>query len=133
MGISLDQYRATIGNWAAGRMKKILPAPEPLKLIKEQQEPNYSPHIGGPWKLHAVTLSFLFLMLVCHFCMALHGYHSPGTNTLTCASRTPDNWDLTDSRMDSNPNGVRMLAGYDLMEKTSPEQAIALGNRVATR
>ena len=58
MGISLDQYRASIGRWAAGRMKRLLPAPAPLQpdLPSKEETQTLGPILHGPWKLHAAIL-----------------------------------------------------------------------------
>ena len=73
MGISLDQYRAAIGSWAAGRIRKLLPAPEPTELY-EPKEPDSKRNLSGPWKLHAATLLLVLLMVVCQgICIAQPG------------------------------------------------------------
>ena len=67
MGISLQQYRATIGKWNAGRINRTIAQSCPT----EKAHPNFcktnckerhqKKTIRGPWKLYAVTLYAVIL------------------------------------------------------------------------
>ena len=66
MGISIEQYRATIGRWSAGSMKRSLPSPSPIVIDWTDQGDVSNPDFQsqGPWKLHAVMLTFLMTLLL---------------------------------------------------------------------
>ena len=51
MGISLEQYRAVIGTWGAGRMGKTFDSPATVQLPGS--------NASGSWKLHALLHSAL--------------------------------------------------------------------------
>lgn len=81
MGISLDQYRAVIGSWAAGRLKKTLPPPPPVQLTPngapDQQQSTFV--LRGPWKLNSLILLFSLLTLLCHVPCRTNGHHHNAT------------------------------------------------------
>lgn len=66
----MEQYRATIGTWAAC-IRKIAPAPhehpkEHFKREESTEHYHHKWHLGGPWKLHAILLILLLLSFLCH-------------------------------------------------------------------
>ena len=64
MGVSLEQYRAVIGLWAAGRPRKISPTirNEDEDISKPPMESQWT--LNGPWKLHATILAILLVQLL---------------------------------------------------------------------
>ena len=60
MGISLEQYRAVIGSWVAGRMGKTFDSPATVQLPGS--------NASGSWKLHALLHSALCPTTFC-FCL----------------------------------------------------------------
>ena len=59
-GISLEQYRAVIDTWGAGRMGKTFDSPATVQLPGS--------NASGPWKLHALLPSALCPTTFC-FCL----------------------------------------------------------------
>ena len=74
MGIALDQYRATIGNWAAGKLKRISPSISAETDTSHGEPPVLDKPwtLSGPWKLHAVLIVML-LNVMC-FSVLTPGY-----------------------------------------------------------
>ena len=64
MGISIEQYRAVIGGWNAGKIRKTLSDPAPIVMDLTHEEPSSDFKFRGPWKLHALLLILLTLLLV---------------------------------------------------------------------
>lgn len=81
MGITIQQYRAVIGCWNVGRMRRILPSPAPVELstrshYQDNQDAGFL--LKGPWKLHAAVLTLLLTPLLIH----LLAPYSPATGSL---------------------------------------------------
>ena len=77
MGISLEQHRAVTWTGAAGRIRKIIPHPSPVKLTLEEMTPEHqqpSWKLSGPWKLYLLLL-IIILTLVCHGHCNTTGHH----------------------------------------------------------
>ena len=75
MGVSLEQYRAAIGLYAAGRPRKSSPSvsEEDCDTSKPQMEAQWT--LNGPWKLHATILAILLLqLLICPLIISAPGY-----------------------------------------------------------
>ena len=66
MGVSLEQYRAAIGLWAAGRPRKTLPPRAPIVIDWSHagDEPNPEFQYQGPWKLHALLLAVMMILIL---------------------------------------------------------------------
>ena len=98
MGISLQQYRAAIGNWQAGRKMRTLEQSLPHKTTQADfctticKEGNHqSGHLKGLWKLHAALLCGLALALA--FMISQSPYNRAVADT-TYMSSTISNLDL---------------------------------------
>lgn len=77
MGISLQQYRAAIGSYAAGRIRKLLPDPTPIMISTDEQQKDPSFKAGGSWKLHCLVLIFVITSLICQgICIAHQSRHT---------------------------------------------------------
>ena len=96
MGISVEQYRAAIGTWAAGRLRRVLAPPPPVDMntnSTEHAEPEQLWQLTGPWKLHALMLLFLLTTLLCHVPSSTTGHatsHTTTQHTANITATTPD-------------------------------------------
>ena len=68
MGISIDKYRAVIGRWNAGRMRRLLSPPTPVRFSEmspyqhEQQDTVLI--FRRPWKPNLAVLCILMSTLL---------------------------------------------------------------------
>lgn len=95
MGISIQQYRAAIGRWHAGKVQMLMPPRTTEPLTNADLDDLHQDHslvLRGPWKMHAVVLILLMTsLLMTPLASCPHSYRSdpePGSNYHTHGTHT---------------------------------------------
>ena len=86
MGISIQQYRSSIGRWNAGRTKQSPQISASTHVMGNNKERlSYTHVVKGPRKLHALILRLAFITLT-----MMTETHEPTTSTSTALPSAPN-------------------------------------------